>query len=116
MTHTLTKLLVASVYKSVGLDSPYSAKGYGPNWSRQRRKCLERDSRTCRICGSHETELGREPSVHHITPRSRFDDSEWRDMNDLSNLITLCPSCHGQYEGKYTDCSPEEFVQKASEA
>lgn len=115
MSNPLVEIFVRGAYNLVGLDSPYSAKEYGPNWSKQRRKCLERDSRQCRICGVQRSELDREPAVHHITPRQQFDKGDWTDMNALSNLITLCPSCHGKHEGKYTDCSPAEFVQKASQ-
>lgn len=113
MTNLLVEICVRGIYNLFGLDSPYSANGYGPNWSKQRRKCLDRDSRTCRVCRTHEDELGRELSVHHITPRTEFDDGEWRQMNATSNLISLCPTCHGRNEGKHTDCSPEEFAAKA---
>ncbi len=115
MLNILVKSFVRGVYKSAGLDSPYSQKSYGANWTKQQNKCLERDSHQCRICGKTRDEIGREPAVHHITPRSQFDDSEWRVYNDLSNLITLCHSCHGRYEGEFTDASPEEFVARAKQ-
>lgn len=113
MGNLLWQTLVRGVYKSVGLDSPYSSAEYGANWNKQRRKCLERDGHECRICGDGVEEIGREPAVHHITPRSEFDESEWRQYNDLSNLITLCPSHHGQLEGRFTDADPQEFVSRA---
>ena len=115
MTNELVKILVRGAYNLAGLDSPYSAKSYGPNWTKQRQKCLERDSRQCRVCGTTEAEMGREPAVHHITPRNEFGDSEWREMNSLSNLITLCHSCHGKLEGRYTDSDPDTFVKKANQ-
>jgi hypothetical protein len=34
--------------------------------------------------------------IHHITPRSEFESVE--ASNSLSNLITLCPSCHRRWE------------------
>lgn len=59
--------------------------------------------------------MGREPAVHHITPRIEFEQSEWRTYNDLSNLITLCHSCHGKFEGRYTDTTVEEFIEKVNQ-
>jgi 5-methylcytosine-specific restriction endonuclease McrA len=113
MTNELFKIFVRGFYKLAGFDSPYSSRTYGPNWSKQRQKCLERDGRECRVCGTSATDLDREPAVHHITPRRQFDEGNWREMNSLSNLITLCPSCHGTHEGKFTDASPEEFAERA---
>lgn len=100
------------MFKLAGLDSPYSAKEYGANWTRQRRKCLKRDNRECRVCGVDEAEIGKELAVHHITPRTEFDGTPF-SMNNLDNLVTLCPSCHGKLEGKYTDSPPEEFIERA---
>ncbi len=115
MANAIADILVRGAYNLVGLDSPFSAKEYGSNWTKQQRKCLKRDDRQCRVCGKTEEEIGRAPAVHHITPRTEFDNGEWRKMNELSNLISLCHSCHGQLEGKYTNCSPEEFAAKASQ-
>lgn len=113
MTHELVKVVVRGVYNLAGLDSPFSAKSYGPNWTRQRKKCLERDSRECRVCGKTAEQMGRQPAVHHITPRTQYGKSGQFKMNELSNLITLCHSCHGRFEGKFTDSSPVEFEEKA---
>jgi len=65
---------------------------YGPNWTEQRLKALERDSYACQDCGISDDWM----DVHHITPRSEFDTSEWKAMNDISNLVTLCHSCHAR--------------------
>jgi len=65
---------------------------YGPNWQSQRHKARERDMYICQRCGITEAELGQELDVHHIKPRRLFDDYEL--MNELDNLICLCPSCH----------------------
>lgn len=115
MTNELVKIFVRGMYKLVGLDSPYSRSSYGANWSKQRKKCLERDDRRCRVCGKTEDDMGREPAVHHIKPRIEFAESEWMTYNALSNLITLCHSCHGTLEGKYADCTPEEFAERAKQ-
>lgn len=108
----LWRSFVRGLYKSLGLDSPYSATDYGINWTKQRRKCLDRDQHACRVCGTDRSEIGQEPSVHHITPRSQFDGTP-REMNAVENLVSLCPQCHGKYEGQYTDCGVSEFVEKA---
>lgn len=110
----LWKTLVRGAYKAAGLDSPYSAKNYGPNWSKQRRKCLERDDYTCRGCGIGDEAVDRELAVHHIRPRRAFDGN--CEQNALDNLVTLCPECHGRFEGRWQDVSPDEFAARAQEA
>ncbi|APX98583.1 hypothetical protein BB347_17945 (plasmid) [Natronorubrum daqingense] len=107
----LWRTFVRGFYKALGLDSPYSAQEYGVDWTKQRRKCLNRDNHTCRACGTTKSKIGKNPSVHHITPRSQFNGTP-REMNSLDNLVSLCPSCHGKFEGRFTDCSVEEFVEK----
>jgi 5-methylcytosine-specific restriction endonuclease McrA/transcription elongation factor Elf1 len=77
---------------------------YGPNWKRQRRKALERDNYTCKVCGITEDELEKTIHVHHITPRKKYitnGEIDHERANDLDNLITLCPSCHRKWEGLY---------------
>lgn len=89
---------------------------YGPNWREQRAKCIGRDGRQCRVCGKTQHEIGREPSVHHIRPRSEFDKDEYVPMNSLENLIALCPSCHSKFEGRWPNKSPREFEEHAKAA
>ncbi|MDZ7702329.1 MAG: HNH endonuclease [Halobacteriales archaeon] len=70
---------------------------YGQGWAEARRRALERDGYACCRCGRSESELGRNPDVHHIVPVRRFIDAETADRADahvLRNLITLCSSCH----------------------
>jgi len=112
MSNLLWRAIVRGVYKQLGLDSPYSAQEYGVNWTKQREKCLDRDDRMCRVCSVSQEQLDRELSVHHITPRSKFDGTP-RNMNALENLIALCPECHGRFEGHFDEASPDEFVKKA---
>lgn len=73
---------------------------YGPNWQKQREKALSRDNRRCQRCGidseSHKEKYGRDLDVHHITPARKYDDYD--EQNRLSNLISLCRKCHGEYE------------------
>ena len=69
---------------------------HGPNWYSQRRKALKRDLRTCQHCQLTEAEslgLYEQPlAVHHIKPFRLF--ADYKEANALSNLITLCHSCH----------------------
>jgi DEAD/DEAH box helicase domain-containing protein len=71
-----------------------SPNDYGLNWSRQRELARARDSFRCQLCG--ELEGVREHHVHHKTPFRLFDSTE--QANQLSNLITLCNSCHRKVE------------------
>jgi hypothetical protein len=82
---------------------------YGAGWVESRRETLERDNYTCQVCG-----FGDESNhVHHIKPRSEFDDVS--DSNTDDNLITLCISCHGRCEGRWEDCDPDEFAERAAD-
>jgi len=76
---------------------------YGPNWREQRRRARERDNHECQACGKTQEENGRELDVHHITPFREFVDddgnADYEAANDLDNLISLCKSCHREYEG-----------------
>lgn len=89
---------------------------YGPSWLKQRRKVRKRDQYSCRICGKGKEELGRNPSVHHITStRYWFIDKEHEVMNSLTNLITLCQKHHIELEGKFKGRSHEKFEELARE-
>lgn len=65
----------------------------GPNWKTQRRKARLRDHSICQVCSN----IGRD--VHHIVPFRCFTD--FREANDLKNLITLCRSCHRLAEADF---------------
>ncbi len=83
---------------------------YGPNWQAQRRKALERDDYRCRMCGARagaeaEGEMAGGPPlhVHHVRPFRDFGylpgrNSNYKQANELDNLVTLCPSCHRRAE------------------
>jgi 5-methylcytosine-specific restriction endonuclease McrA len=82
-----------------------AVKNYGPNWRHQRRYARRRDQYRCQICGITEPEYlvehGRQLDVHHITPIREFRDGGDLDheaANSLENLITLCRSCHSEWE------------------
>ncbi|MFN2207594.1 MAG: DEAD/DEAH box helicase [Candidatus Promineifilaceae bacterium] len=81
---------------------------YGPNWRRQRRLALERDGYRCRTCGANGSavsgeEKGATLHVHHIRPFRDYNyipgaNENYRQANQLDNLVALCPSCHRRAE------------------
>lgn len=79
--------------RSLGLWSN-DPNRYGPNWQAQRAKARARDSYRCQVCGAPE--IDREHDVHHRIPFKSFPSAE--EANQLSNLITLCPTCHHRAE------------------
>jgi len=87
-----------------GQDNPRWRGGYepyyGPSWHPQRRKALERDDHECQDCKltreKHYEQYDTDLEVHHITPIRTFADTS--KANELSNLITLCKSCHTKRE------------------
>jgi len=84
----------------------------GPHWSRIRRRVYERDEYTCQRCGVKCISRGdydgtngeRIIQAHHINGYESPED------NDLSELVTLCASCHGAVEGGASlDVAPDEL-------
>lgn len=74
---------------------------YGKGWNDVRERALDRDSRTCLLCGTDAEELGRNPDVHHIVPVRAFVESPVltvADAHTLDNVVSLCPSCHRRAE------------------
>lgn len=74
-------------------------KSRGSNWNQQRKLAFNRDGGICQHCGVSKTKGGRNNSVHHIKPYRHFVDEYGKQnapiyANVLTNLITLCPSCH----------------------
>lgn len=75
---------------------------YGPNWQQQRKLVLARDNYRCQTCGA-EARPGTGLHVHHKRPFREFNyipglNDNYRQANQLDNLITLCPSCHRRAE------------------
>jgi len=70
---------------------------YGPAWSIQRKKALERDNYTCQVCGLRGPEMLHH--VHHKTPFRMFPTAI--AANSLENLVTLCPACHRRVEARF---------------
>lgn len=67
---------------------------YGADWNNIRKKVRERDGYRCQSCGVLES--GREHDVHHKIPFRAFRSAE--EANQLSNLVTLCSTCHRRVE------------------
>lgn len=92
-----------------GANSP-SWKGgdieyYGPNWRAQRRAARKRDKHACQHCGVTERQLRQALDVHHITPFREFGyvpgvNDTYKVANELTNLISLCRTCHLRAEHK----------------
>lgn len=73
----------------------------GPNWYIQRAKALERDNYKCQNCGiSYDENI---IDVHHII-KCRLFNGDYERANDLSNLITLCRTCHPKVERGEIPC------------
>lgn len=88
---------------------------YGPSWPQQKKRCLERDDGKCRVCEQEvKHHYFKNPDVHHIKPKYKWNvEEEHQKMNDLSNLICLCRSCHHTLEGKWQDLESDKFAEKA---
>lgn len=78
----------------------------GANWQEQREKRLARDGYCCVVCGvkdsEHSETYGEGLHVHHVQPRREFwegGEFDYESANELSNLVTLCVSCHRKWEG-----------------
>lgn len=69
----------------------------GPNWNSQRKVAYKRDGGICQICHFEPKPGERRNSVHHIKPYREFN-GDHLAANDLSNLITLCSTCHPRAE------------------
>jgi len=67
---------------------------YGDDWSKIRVIVYKRDNYQCQECGISMSETKKPHDIHHIVPfLDTFD-------NSLSNLITLCRSCHRKIESE----------------
>lgn len=87
---------------------------YGPNWNQQRRAARQRDNCKCQGCRVSEKKLGRELDVHHIIPFREFgyivgENDNYLEANALSNLISLCSSCHKRAEHGKIPIQPRLF-------
>lgn len=76
----------------------------GADWQKIRKQVMERDGYQCVKCGmSHQDQLAtnkREFSINHIIPFRQFGGKN-QLANKLSNLETLCDSCHVKTDWDY---------------
>lgn len=74
----------------------------GPNWKVVSDRARKRDGFKCQHCGMTQEEClaksGRDLDVHHIVPFHNWPNA--KAANKMSNLITLCASCHRIEEAK----------------
>lgn len=75
---------------------------YGVGWNESKKKEVrERDGYVCQSCGvsqeRHKTKTGKSLHVHHIQPAKSFESDMKR--NAVENLVSLCASCHVDWEG-----------------
>lgn len=89
---------------------------YGPNWEAIRQLVIQRDNEMCRCCGQRRRDCEQDLNVHHIQPARELSNDgnpDYDALNEPSNLISLCPSCHHKFEGQWTDSDPSSFAKKA---
>lgn len=87
-----------------GESSPHWEGGhpdYGKFWSSGiRDEVIERDFNCCRLCRMSKDKsleiFGRDLEVHHKRAIRSYEKTE--EANKMSNLITLCKSCHSSVE------------------
>ena len=76
----------------------------GSNWQQIRRKVIERDGFKCLHCGigrdEHKEKYKCDFNVNHKVPFHQFG-GKTELANRLSNLETLCKSCHTKADWKY---------------
>lgn len=65
-----------------------------PYWKRQASRARSRDNYTCQDCGQVFLKGSGRLQVHHIIP------VRLQGTDNLSNLISLCPSCHRKADCK----------------
>lgn len=72
----------------------------GKSWPEMRRKTIDRDGYTCKVCdisrAEHYEQYGRDLDVHHKIPSRTFEQVD--DANYPINLVTTCMSCHGKLD------------------
>ena len=84
----------------------------GAGWQRLRKQVTKRDSYKCCHCGIDRDQqferYGRDFSINHIIPFHQSGNTI--KANKLSNLETLCDSCHTKADWKYRKENPMQGV------
>lgn len=79
-----------------GEDHPYYKDGLHSTAHFALLKSIrERDGYKCVVCGAPQAEFSKALHIHHI--------DEDRNHSDPSNLVSLCPDCHGNRVHKRND-------------
>lgn len=94
---SICKNRYAGKIRGLQLLKPNSSKSRGMNWKAQSRLARKRDNYTCQVCGKNGWVDKFKVQVHHIIPYRLFN-GDYEKANELSNLISLCPSCHPKVE------------------
>jgi 5-methylcytosine-specific restriction endonuclease McrA len=79
------------------LYKPEKKQSRGMEWKAQAALARKRDKYTCQVCGRHGWVDKFLVQVHHIIPYRSFD-GDYEKANALSNLVSVCPSCHPKLE------------------
>jgi hypothetical protein len=94
-----------------GVSFDRSPLRYGDDWDKIRLVIYRRDGFVCQDCGMTMNESrdkwGQGLHIHHKTPFVLSLD------NSLSNLITLCKSCHGRAEAEINKKLKNEVMKNA---
>ena len=86
-----------------GRSKKRSPDRYGDDWNQVRKMIYRRDNFKCQHCGLAMGKFKEAFHVHHKIPfLVSFD-------NSLSNLITLCKSCHSKEESRLRKNHPEWY-------
>ncbi len=86
----------------MGTNNPAFRSGWGRkreyanNWKSQRQATIKRDNGCCQVCHKIPKKQ-RYLHVHHIVPAYIFN-GDWVSANNLTNLISLCGTCHKKAE------------------
>ena len=84
----------------------------GAGWQRLRKQVMKRDNYKCCHCGIDRDQqferYGRDFSINHIIPFHQSGNTI--KANKLSNLETLCDSCHTKADWKYRKENPMQGV------
>lgn len=85
---------------------------YGPDWERQSAAARKRDNYRCQCCGLTQKENKRKLDVHHLKPFREFgyiagENDNYQQANELTNLISLCRSCHKRAEHGHIPIQPK---------
>jgi 5-methylcytosine-specific restriction endonuclease McrA len=73
----------------------WQARIWESQWRRTRQAVFARDGYRCFQCGRPRTGP-RTIGAHHLDPLSEANPADWFD---ISRIVTLCSSCHGQADG-----------------